>query len=292
MTSAEISGIFYGNQWVEGKQVQITEGEIWRAASLAQIDICVKLRALERTAAQTIIPNKQTYTYPAMPVLGATNTSPIVMNVAGHSFQTGDRIIQANILGNTAANGEFTATKTDDDHYSLDNSTPNGNYTSGGTAYHALYSAIEIRSARQTYPCEFMYTKITYEKMGKEKEYFGAMSNANEVFKFYEIYTNPITIGFLGVPYDTISNEVRFYRIPFPHEAISKTVDPVISSRFDRQLINGTRYYLFFLRPEVECQKASQAYWMYWQNSLKEAQEDINGERMILNNLGQERMHW
>jgi hypothetical protein len=39
----------------------------------------------------------------------------------------------AGALGNTAANGTFTVTRVDADHFSLGGSTGSGAYTSGGT---------------------------------------------------------------------------------------------------------------------------------------------------------------
>ncbi|HEV8462083.1 MAG TPA: hypothetical protein VGQ38_15390 [Gaiellaceae bacterium] len=76
------------------------------------------------------------------PVLGATNATPIVMHVAAHGLYTGLLVSQKGILGNTAANGKFSVTVIDADHYSLQDPTGtapytdvagNGAYTSGGT---------------------------------------------------------------------------------------------------------------------------------------------------------------
>jgi hypothetical protein len=66
-------------------------------------------------------------------VTGATNASPIVITSAGHGLSTGQRVTISGVLGNLAANGTFTITKLTADTYSLDGSTGNGAYTSGGT---------------------------------------------------------------------------------------------------------------------------------------------------------------
>lgn len=66
-------------------------------------------------------------------VTGATNASPIVITSASHGLQTGARVTVANVGGNTAANGTFTITRVSADTFSLDGSTGNGAYTSGGT---------------------------------------------------------------------------------------------------------------------------------------------------------------
>lgn len=73
--------------------------------------------------------------YLSRTVTGATNASPIVITTsASHLFATGDRVVVASVGGNTAANGEFTITKLSATTFSLDGSTGNGAYTSGGTA--------------------------------------------------------------------------------------------------------------------------------------------------------------
>jgi hypothetical protein len=66
-------------------------------------------------------------------ITGASNASPIVIASAGHGLSTGQPVTIANVLGNTAANGAFTITKIDADHFSLNGSAGNGAYTSGGT---------------------------------------------------------------------------------------------------------------------------------------------------------------
>ena len=66
-------------------------------------------------------------------VTGATNASPIVVTSTGHSLNTGDAISISGVQGNVAANGTFTVTKVDANTFSLNGSTGNAAYTSGGT---------------------------------------------------------------------------------------------------------------------------------------------------------------
>jgi hypothetical protein len=66
-------------------------------------------------------------------VTGATNASPIVVTSTGHALDTGDAISISGVAGNTAANGTFTVTKVDANTFSLNGSTGNAAYTSGGT---------------------------------------------------------------------------------------------------------------------------------------------------------------
>jgi hypothetical protein len=66
-------------------------------------------------------------------VTAATNASPIVITSGGHGLSTGQVVTVSGVSGNTAANGTFAITKVDADHFSLNGSTGNGNYTSGGS---------------------------------------------------------------------------------------------------------------------------------------------------------------
>lgn len=67
-------------------------------------------------------------------ISGATNASPIVVTTStAHSVVDVDRMAVASVLGNTAANGEWTVERVDATHLKLRGSTGNGTYTSGGT---------------------------------------------------------------------------------------------------------------------------------------------------------------
>lgn len=66
-------------------------------------------------------------------VTGATNASPIVITAASHGLTTGQKVTIASVLGNLAANGTFSITNVSANTFSLDGSTGNGAYTSGGT---------------------------------------------------------------------------------------------------------------------------------------------------------------
>lgn len=65
-------------------------------------------------------------------VTDATNASPIVITAASHGVTTGQPVTISGVLGNTAANGDFLATAINANTFSLDGSTGNDVYTSGG----------------------------------------------------------------------------------------------------------------------------------------------------------------
>jgi hypothetical protein len=72
----------------------------------------------------------------SLAISGATNASPIVLTLPTTlHLSTGMPLVVANVSGNTAANGTWNSvTLVDGTHVSLDGSTGNGAYTSGGTA--------------------------------------------------------------------------------------------------------------------------------------------------------------
>jgi len=66
-------------------------------------------------------------------VTAATNASPIQITSSTHGLTTGARVTITGVTGNTATNGTFTVTRVNDNAYTLDGSTGNGAYVSGGT---------------------------------------------------------------------------------------------------------------------------------------------------------------
>lgn len=66
-------------------------------------------------------------------ITGATNAAPIVVTCANHGLTDGVYVTVSGVAGNTAANGSFAVTRLSASTFSLDGSTGNGAYTSGGT---------------------------------------------------------------------------------------------------------------------------------------------------------------
>jgi hypothetical protein len=68
-------------------------------------------------------------------VTGASGAgaSPIVIASPGHGLVTGQQVTITGVNGETAANGAFTITVVDADHFSLNGTTGNGTYLNGGT---------------------------------------------------------------------------------------------------------------------------------------------------------------
>ncbi len=68
-------------------------------------------------------------------ISGASNTSPIAITSNTHGLQTGNVVTITGVGGNTNANGTFTITRTGANTFTLDGTTGNSNYTTGG-AWH------------------------------------------------------------------------------------------------------------------------------------------------------------
>ncbi len=66
-------------------------------------------------------------------VTNATNATPVVITSANHGLTTGTFVTVSGVTGNTGANVTTTITKVDANTFSLDGSTGNGAYVSGGT---------------------------------------------------------------------------------------------------------------------------------------------------------------
>ena len=82
-------------------------------------------------------------------ITAASNASPIVVTTSGaHGLATGQLVFIEDVLGNTATNGNFTATVVTPTKFSLDGSTGNANYISGGTVTTGVgeinYTAVPI----------------------------------------------------------------------------------------------------------------------------------------------------
>ncbi len=67
-------------------------------------------------------------------ISAATNASPIQITASTHGYSTGDIVHISVVGGNTAANGLWKITVVDSNNFSLDGSTGNAAYTSGGLA--------------------------------------------------------------------------------------------------------------------------------------------------------------
>lgn len=66
-------------------------------------------------------------------ITNATNANPISVSSTAHGLTTGTTVTITGVTGNTAANGIFVVTVVDANTFTLNGSTGNGSYVSGGT---------------------------------------------------------------------------------------------------------------------------------------------------------------
>lgn len=86
-------------------------------------------------------------------ITAATNASPIAISTTTNHFLTTGELLQiANVDGNTAANGTWTVTVTGNQSFTLNGSTGNAAYTSGGTAYTNEANRIAMNNWIRTTP--------------------------------------------------------------------------------------------------------------------------------------------
>jgi hypothetical protein len=122
--------------------------------------------------ASSPIDNGTTAFFATGSITDATNASPIVITSASHGHQTGAQVTITGVGGNTAANGTFVITRVDANSYSLDGSTGNGAYTTGGTwNITGFYSyTINATSANQYESGKNYKIVLTYDISGTTKE--------------------------------------------------------------------------------------------------------------------------
>jgi hypothetical protein len=80
-------------------------------------------------------------------ITAATNASPIVITSASHGLVTGDTVVVTAVGGNTAANGTWEVTVSSSTQFSLNGSTGNGAYISGGTVRKRTNTRVQLASA-------------------------------------------------------------------------------------------------------------------------------------------------
>jgi len=108
---------------------------------------------------------------------------------------------------------------------------------------------------------------------------FAATVVGTQVVYAYQIFTNPITLGFQGVPAAAMDVELSYYRVPLPAEYPSNSVNPVIPATYDKLLILGTLYHALDLRPEKEIDALKDAYKARYEKERDDTRKKIGASR-------------
>lgn len=100
-------------------------------------------------------------------------TSPIkITTTTSHGISTGETVTVSGVEGNEAANGVWVVTKVDADEFTLNGSSPDGNYTTGG-------SVERSRSNQNNVNTGSIFSNPTYGDL--RPRYAGALVDSGEV---------------------------------------------------------------------------------------------------------------
>lgn len=242
MTSSDLEYRVKNYKFFRKSKIIFNADEIYIPANDAQKEILTDLRALEGSCNLALASGQEEYSFTASAISNAANATPIVITTSGnHNLHTGDSVIINGVLGNTAANGSFTITKLTATTFELDDSVGNGVYTSGGNVYHQMMQAFETFQVRKTGTYYGRLNKKEAYEIDEVREDYGTSSTVSQVNRYYESFQGSYVFGVQGIPAsDDIILQLRFYRIPLPFQEISSTVDPLLSSMYDRCLYLGT----------------------------------------------------
>lgn len=274
MTSATLANLFAGTRWAGDEKVSIAPDEVYYAATSAQKEILSLLNILEGRGGFTLAANQEMSTYPALPITNVVLAGSVTnVTITGHAFHTGDEGYLYGILGAVQANGRWTFTRVNANTISIPLAAVSA-YISGGTAIHILAGAKEMLPSgirRISDSSGLLFGSLDKKTLAWVEANRYAFSippgsvlstgnsgsptpqspNNSVTIGFYEIYTDPITIGIFGPPQLEMITEARFYRKHIDGvDDISATVNPIIPSFFDETIKMGVLYYLFAYRGE------------------------------------------
>ena len=135
----EGSTVFYRASLVNQDSVRIPVADV-DSITLTLTDAATGTVINSRDSQNVLNANNGTYVYSNASITGASNAEPIKITATDHGLSNGDWVNITEVTGNSAANGTWKVTIVDDDNFSLNNSSANGNYVSGGTFTYCLFT--------------------------------------------------------------------------------------------------------------------------------------------------------
>ena len=135
----EGSTAFYRASISDEKGVRISSSDI-NSITLTLYDVASGSVINSRTAQDVNGANNGTYVSSNAGITAATNTQPIDITSNAHGLANKDVVHVTDVLGCSNANGTFSITKVDANTFSLDRSSSNAPYTSGGTWTYSLFT--------------------------------------------------------------------------------------------------------------------------------------------------------
>jgi hypothetical protein len=249
MTTAQLIGYVQRYHYFAEKRINVGPDTVYLAGSWSQNEICSSLMPLEKKITLTTVASQEQYQYSPGTVTGGTATTPIRLTVTAHPFSTGDMVYISGIVGLTGASGWFTITKIGANTIELDDSIGGGSWTSGGTVYHGLSAAVDIKLiARAETPFGTIKRKIIHT-IEDERGYFandaGEQITDGKLVSYDIIYDNPIVLSFQPEPAAAETLKLIIWRRPLPTEALSSSVNPILPTQFDKLLYRATLCQVF-----------------------------------------------
>jgi hypothetical protein len=283
MTSQELVDRITGYRWFRDRKIQIDEGEVLVAANTAQDDILADLHFFDDLGYLATVSGQEQYTFTRGTITGATNLSPITISETAHKYHTGDRVTIAGCVGNTAANGTFIVTYVGADSYSLDGSTGNGAWTSGGYSYHCLMGAERLASDLMN---TTTFKRVVARRYEQLQQIRSSMIAGNPQWVYQLTKPNSgLTLGFHGIPDAVSVFEFRYYKIPLPHERISLTVDPWVEE--EQLMFYGTLFFTLDMLKSSSDEVVERKAAMLWQqfNQVKEGEKILWAKKKYVNDI-------
>jgi hypothetical protein len=195
-------------------------------------------------------------------ITDATNASPIVITSASHGLVTGTRVTVQSVGGNTAANNDYVITVLSSSTFSLNGSTGNAAYTSGGvwkvdSAQRTIYAMgpnkinRKLKDGERFTDCNY-WKRFAYPQVPYNEAFIEVVTDDGSVYidgqpsSFVRTYTESVTAG---TDFDDGYTDVDIYgdnsgyatwAIITPDVTIQVQVNGVETSQFS--ITGGTSY--------------------------------------------------
>ncbi len=246
MTTSDLGYRLENYRFFRSGKATFNIGEMYIPANDAQREICTELKALESSCYLALVALQEQYSHSAIAIASSTAVNPsVVTTSSAHGLTTGDSVIINSHLVNTAINGSNRVTVINTTSFSV---PVLGNGTGGatGSVYHSIMQAFEVKSAKKTGTDYGVLLKSSKDDVDARRSDYGVSSETELVNRFYEIWDSTYTFGVQGIPSASgVILLLNFYRLPLSFQEISSSVNPVLSSMYDRCLYLGTlKYYL------------------------------------------------
>lgn len=284
MTSAQLKAELAGIHTLGKNKFDFSPEDVYFAATHAQQQILSILKPLDKTSQLKLVSGQELYTFPAQTVTGGGATTPATLTIPSHPFNTGDDVLVYAVAGLTGVNGYRRVTKVDANTISLDDTVGGGAWTSGGTVYHALHSAQQIKVIRKVSDTTgTIYGTLDKKLKGEiEKNRYEFAEAAGTLTNFWEEYTDPITIGIQGTPSAATLVAVTYTRQAIPTaEDVSETVSPILPDRWRWLLVFATRYFMYETRYDEGMEKALERTLKTYTSNMNLALKSMGSSRRV-----------